>query len=81
MTPHREVIDAALIRHTDPARPRFRDMPSVDVVLLDPRHQPSMGAWETPIIAIARRRRSDLRGDGGCGRAMGGPLAAHREGP
>jgi isoquinoline 1-oxidoreductase len=33
--------------------PRFSDVPSVDVVLVDRKDQPSMGAGETPIIAIA----------------------------
>jgi isoquinoline 1-oxidoreductase len=33
--------------------PRFSDVPSIDVVLVDRKDQPSMGAGETPIIAIA----------------------------
>jgi nicotinate dehydrogenase subunit B len=33
--------------------PRFSDVPSIDVVLLDRKDQPSMGAGETPIIALA----------------------------
>ena len=33
--------------------PRFSDVPSIDVVLVNRKDQPSMGAGETPIIAIA----------------------------
>ncbi len=33
--------------------PRFRDIPPIEVVLLDQPDQPSAGAGETPIIAIA----------------------------
>jgi len=33
--------------------PRFRDMPKIEVVLLDRRDIPSAGAGETPIMAIA----------------------------
>ncbi len=33
--------------------PRFRDIPSTDVVLIDRKDLPSAGAGETPIIAIA----------------------------
>jgi isoquinoline 1-oxidoreductase len=33
--------------------PRFSDVPSIEVVLVDRKDQPSMGAGETPIIAIA----------------------------
>jgi isoquinoline 1-oxidoreductase len=33
--------------------PRFRDVPQIDVVLVDRRDLPSAGAGETPIIAIA----------------------------
>jgi isoquinoline 1-oxidoreductase len=33
--------------------PRFSDVPSIEVILVDRRDQPSMGAGETPIIAIA----------------------------
>jgi nicotinate dehydrogenase subunit B len=33
--------------------PRMRDVPPIDVVLLDRRDLPSAGAGETPIIAIA----------------------------
>ncbi|GIW95009.1 MAG: aldehyde dehydrogenase [Pirellulaceae bacterium] len=33
--------------------PRFRDIPSIEVVLLDRKDLPSAGAGETPIIAIA----------------------------
>jgi isoquinoline 1-oxidoreductase len=33
--------------------PRFRDVPVIDVVLVDRRDQPSAGAGETPIMGIA----------------------------
>ena len=33
--------------------PRFSDVPSIEVLLVDRKDQPSMGAGETPIIAIA----------------------------
>jgi nicotinate dehydrogenase subunit B len=33
--------------------PRFSDVPSIEVILVDRKDQPSMGAGETPIIAIA----------------------------
>jgi isoquinoline 1-oxidoreductase len=57
--------------------PRFRDVPQIDVVLLDRRDVPSAGAGETPLIAIApaignaifaasgvRLRRMPLLGNG-----------------
>ena len=33
--------------------PRFRDMPEIEVILIDRPNEPSVGAGETPIIAIA----------------------------
>ena len=33
--------------------PRFRDVPSIEVVLLDRRDLPSAGAGETPIVCVA----------------------------
>ena len=33
--------------------PRFRDAPEIEVVLIDRKDQPSAGAGETPIVAIA----------------------------
>ena len=33
--------------------PRFSDVPSIEVILVDRKDQPSMGAGETPIIALA----------------------------
>jgi isoquinoline 1-oxidoreductase len=33
--------------------PRFSDVPPIDVVLVDRKDQASMGAGETPIIALA----------------------------
>jgi nicotinate dehydrogenase subunit B len=33
--------------------PRFRDMPKIDVVLIDRKDRPSAGAGETPIVGVA----------------------------
>ena len=33
--------------------PRFKDMPQIDVVLVDRRDLPSAGAGETPIVGVA----------------------------
>src|SRR4029078_10280361 len=33
--------------------PRFNDLPSIEVVLMDPKDIPSAGAGETPIVGIA----------------------------
>lgn len=33
--------------------PRFRDVPPIEVVLLDRRDLPSQGGGETPLIAVA----------------------------
>ena len=33
--------------------PRFRDVPALETVLLDRKDQPSVGAGETPIVAVA----------------------------
>jgi len=33
--------------------PRFKDMPAIDIVLLDRRDLPSAGAGETPIVCVA----------------------------
>ena len=33
--------------------PRFRDMPQIDVVLVDRKDLPSAGAGETPIVGLA----------------------------
>jgi isoquinoline 1-oxidoreductase len=33
--------------------PRFRDMPQIEVVLVDRKDQPSTGAGETPIVGVA----------------------------
>lgn len=33
--------------------PRFRDLPRIEVLLLDRRDLPSQGAGETPLIAVA----------------------------
>ena len=33
--------------------PRFRDVPPIDIVLLDRKDLPSVGAGETPIVCVA----------------------------
>jgi isoquinoline 1-oxidoreductase len=33
--------------------PRFRDIPAVEVEIIDRKDQPSMGAGETPIVGLA----------------------------
>jgi nicotinate dehydrogenase subunit B len=33
--------------------PRFKDMPQIDVVLVDRKDLPSAGAGETPIVGVA----------------------------
>jgi nicotinate dehydrogenase subunit B len=33
--------------------PRFRDIPAMDIVLLDRKDLPSAGAGETPIVCVA----------------------------
>jgi isoquinoline 1-oxidoreductase len=33
--------------------PRFSDLPQIDVVIVNRKDQPSMGAGETPLIGIA----------------------------
>ena len=33
--------------------PRFRDMPQIEVVLVDRKDLPSAGAGETPIVGVA----------------------------
>jgi isoquinoline 1-oxidoreductase len=44
--------------------PRFKDMPAIDVVLLDRRDIPSAGAGETPIVCVAPAIGSAARGFG-----------------
>ena len=44
--------------------PRFKDMPSIDVVLLDRRDLPSAGAGETPIVCVAPAIGSAVRAFG-----------------
>ena len=56
--PHPEAIefDHGVIRNAhlaDYRVPRFSDSPSIDVVLVDRKDQPSFGAGEAPIMAIA----------------------------
>jgi isoquinoline 1-oxidoreductase len=44
--------------------PRFRDVPPIDVVLLDRPDLPSAGAGETPIVCVAPAIGSALRAFG-----------------
>jgi isoquinoline 1-oxidoreductase len=44
--------------------PRFKDVPPIDVVLLDRRDLPSAGAGETPIVCVAPAIGSAVRGFG-----------------
>ena len=41
--------------------PRFRDMPKIDIVLLDRKDLPSAGAGETPIVCVAPAIGSAVR--------------------
>jgi isoquinoline 1-oxidoreductase len=45
--------------------PRFKDIPPIDVVLLDRQDLPSAGAGETPIVCVAPAIGSAARGFGG----------------
>lgn len=54
--------------------PRFRDLPRIDTVLVDRPDQPSLGAGETPIIAIAPAIGAAIRAAGGP-RHRGLPMA------
>jgi isoquinoline 1-oxidoreductase len=47
---HGKILNPGL---TDYRVPRFRDIPQIDVVLLDRKDLPSAGAGETPIVGIA----------------------------
>lgn len=40
-------------RFSDYRVPRFKDLPTIEVVLLDRRDLPAEGAGETPIVAVA----------------------------
>jgi isoquinoline 1-oxidoreductase len=44
--------------------PRFKDVPSIGVVLLDRRDLPSAGAGETPIVCVAPAIGSAVRAFG-----------------
>jgi isoquinoline 1-oxidoreductase len=44
--------------------PRFRDVPPIDVILLDRPDLPSAGAGETPIVCVAPAIGSALRSFG-----------------
>lgn len=49
-------FDSGVVRTTRLSQyrvPRFSDMPSIDVVLVNRKDQPSMGAGESPIMALA----------------------------
>ena len=49
-------FDHAVVRNAHLAAyrvPRFSDVPAINVVLVDRRDQPSMGAGEVPIMALA----------------------------
>jgi nicotinate dehydrogenase subunit B len=50
--------------------PRFRDVPPLDVVLLDRKDLPSAGAGETPIVCVAPAIGAALRGLGPVARAL-----------
>ena len=54
--------------------PRFRDLPRIEAVLVDRPDQPSLGAGETPIIAIAPAIGAAIR-DAGGPRHRGLPMA------
>jgi CO/xanthine dehydrogenase Mo-binding subunit len=44
--------------------PRFKDIPAIDIVLLDRKDIPSAGAGETPIVCVAPAIGSAARGFG-----------------
>ena len=44
--------------------PRFKDMPPIEIVLLDRKDLPSAGAGETPIVCVAPAIGSAVRGFG-----------------
>ena len=44
------VTNAALAKYRVP---RFRDVPPIDIVSIEPKGAPSVGAGETPLIALA----------------------------
>jgi isoquinoline 1-oxidoreductase len=44
--------------------PRFKDVPPIEIVLLDRRDLPSAGAGETPIVCVAPAIGSAVRGLG-----------------
>ena len=50
--------------------PRFKDIPAIDVVLLDRRDIPSAGAGETPIVCVAPAIGSAARGFGAVATAL-----------
>ena len=47
--------------------PRFRDVPTIDVILIDRKDLPSAGAGETPIVAIAPAVGNAIFDATGCG--------------
>ena len=49
-------FDHGVVRNAHLAQyrvPRFQDVPKIDVVLMDPKDQPAMGAGEAPIMGMA----------------------------
>ena len=49
-------FDHGVVRNAHLAQyrvPRFRDVPAIDVVLMDRRDEPAMGAGEAPIMGMA----------------------------
>jgi isoquinoline 1-oxidoreductase len=57
--------------------PRFRDVPRIEAVLLDRRDQPSVGAGETPLIALAPAIGAAIAAATGV-RVRGLPMARRR---
>jgi isoquinoline 1-oxidoreductase len=56
--------------------PRFKDVPPIDVVLLDRKDLPSAGAGETPIVCVAPAIGSAARAFGSVQPAL--PIALAR---
>ncbi|HEY6356624.1 MAG TPA: hypothetical protein VIX35_00185, partial [Vicinamibacterales bacterium] len=53
--------------------PRFRDMPPIDITLIDRRDLPSAGAGETPIVCVAPAIGAAVRAFGAVDAAL--PIA------
>jgi len=56
--------------------PRFKDVPPIEIVLLDRRDLPSAGAGETPIVCVAPAIGSALRAFGTVAAALPVTLTA-----